>query len=34
MAAVIGIMVFLVTMIISVIVYNNMGSIKDEEGFQ
>ena len=33
-AAVIGIMVFLVTAIISLIVYNAMPSVKDEEGFQ
>ena len=33
-AAVIGIMVFLVTAIISLVVYNAMPSIKDEEGFQ
>ena len=33
-AAVIGTMVFLVTAIISLIVYNAMPSIKDEEGFQ
>jgi arabinogalactan oligomer/maltooligosaccharide transport system permease protein len=33
-AAVIGIMVFLVTAIISLIVYNTMPSVKDEEGFQ
>ena len=34
MAAVIGIMVFLVTAIISLIVYNLLPSVKDEEGFQ
>ena len=33
-AAVIGIMVFLVTAVISLIVYNYMPSVKDEEGFQ
>ena len=33
-AAVIGIMVFLVTAVISLIVYNTMPSVKDEEGFQ
>ena len=33
-AAVIGIMVFLVTAVISLVVYNAMPSIKDEEGFQ
>lgn len=33
-AAVIGIMVFLVTAIISLIVYNVMPSVRDEEGFQ
>ena len=33
-AAVIGIMVFLVTAIISLIVYNVLPSVKDEEGFQ
>lgn len=33
-AAVIGIMVFLVTAAISLIVYNTMPSVKDEEGFQ
>jgi arabinogalactan oligomer/maltooligosaccharide transport system permease protein len=34
MAAVIGIMVFLVTAITSLIVYNMLPSVKDEEGFQ
>lgn len=34
MAAVIGIMVFLVTAVISLIVYNMLPSVKDEEGFQ
>ena len=34
MAAVIGIMVFLVTAIISLVVYNLLPSVKDEEGFQ
>lgn len=34
MAAVIGIMVFIVTAVISLIVYNLMPSVKDEEGFQ
>ncbi len=34
MAAVIGIMVFLVTAIISLVVYNILPSVKDEEGFQ
>ena len=33
-AAVIGIMVFVVTAVISLIVYNAMPSVKDEEGFQ
>ena len=33
-AAVLGIMVFLVTAVISLIVYNTMPSVKDEEGFQ
>ena len=34
MAAVIGIMVFVVVAVISLIVYNLMPSVKDEEGFQ
>ena len=34
MAAVIGIMVFIVTAVISLVVYNMMPSVKDEEGFQ
>ncbi len=34
MAAVIGIMVFIVTAIISLVVYNILPSVKDEEGFQ
>ena len=34
MAAVIGIMVFLVTAITSLVVYNVLPSVKDEEGFQ
>jgi arabinogalactan oligomer/maltooligosaccharide transport system permease protein len=34
MAAVIGIMVFIVTAVISVVVYNMLPSVKDEEGFQ
>jgi arabinogalactan oligomer/maltooligosaccharide transport system permease protein len=34
MAAVIGIMVFIVTAVISLIVYNVLPSVKDEEGFQ
>lgn len=34
MAAVIGIMVFLVTAVISLVVYNMLPSVKDEEGFQ
>ena len=34
MAAVIGIMVFIVTAVISVIVYNMLPSVKDEGGFQ
>jgi hypothetical protein len=34
MAAVIGIMVFLVTAVISLVVYNTLPSVKDEEGFQ
>ncbi len=33
-AAVIGIMVFLVTAIISLVVYNVLPSVRDEEGFQ
>ena len=34
MAAVIGIMVFIVTAVVSLIVYNTLPSVKDEEGFQ
>ena len=34
MAAVIGIMVFIVTAVISLVVYNLLPSVKDEEGFQ
>ncbi len=34
MAAVIGIMVFLVTAVVSLVVYNMLPSVKDEEGFQ
>lgn len=34
MASVLGIMVFVVTAVISLIVYNRMGSVRDEEGFQ
>ena len=34
MAAVIGIMVFLVTAVVSLIVYNMLPSVKDEGGFQ
>lgn len=34
MAAVIGIMVFVVTAVISLVVYNVLPSVKDEEGFQ
>ena len=34
MAAVLGIMVFAVTAVISLIVYNVLPSVKDEEGFQ
>ena len=34
MAAVIGIMVFIVTALISLVVYNVLPSVKDEEGFQ
>ena len=34
MAAVIGIMVFIVTAVISLIVYNMLPSVKDEGGFQ
>ena len=34
MAAVIGIMVFVVTAVISLIVYGMLPSVKDEEGFQ
>ncbi len=34
MAAVLGIMVFLVTAIVSLVVYNMLPSVKDEEGFQ
>ena len=34
MAAVIGIMVFIVTAVVSLVVYNLLPSVKDEEGFQ
>jgi len=34
MAAVIGIMVFVVTAVISLVVYGFLPSVKDEEGFQ
>ena len=34
MAAVIGIMVFIVVSVVSLVVYNLLPSIKDEEGFQ
>ncbi|RKM61288.1 sugar ABC transporter permease [Butyrivibrio sp. CB08] len=34
MAAVLGIMVFVVTAVISLVVYNMLPSVKDEEGFQ
>jgi arabinogalactan oligomer/maltooligosaccharide transport system permease protein len=34
MAAVIGIMVFIVTAVISLSVYRMLPSVKDEEGFQ
>ena len=34
MAAVIGIMVFLVTAVVSLVVYNMLPSVKDEGGFQ
>ncbi|MBO5352406.1 MAG: sugar ABC transporter permease [Lachnospiraceae bacterium] len=34
LAAVIGILVFIVTAVISVVVYNMLPSVKDEEGFQ
>ncbi len=34
MAAVIGIMVFIVTAVVSLVVYNMLPSVKDEEGFQ
>jgi arabinogalactan oligomer/maltooligosaccharide transport system permease protein len=34
MAAVIGIMVFVVTAVISLIVYNMLPSVRDEGGFQ
>ena len=34
LAAVIGILVFVVTAVISVVVYNMLPSVKDEEGFQ
>ena len=34
MAAVIGIMVFIVTAVVSLVVYNALPSVKDEEGFQ
>ena len=34
MAAVIGIMVFIVTAVVSLVVYNTLPSVKDEEGFQ
>ena len=34
MASVIGIMVFIVTAVVSLVVYNILPSVKDEEGFQ
>ncbi len=34
MAAVIGIMVFVVTAVVSLVVYNLIPSVRDEEGFQ
>ena len=34
MAAVIGIMVFIVTAVVTMVVYNRLPSVKDEEGFQ
>ena len=34
MAAVIGIMVFIVTAVVSLVVYNALPSVRDEEGFQ
>lgn len=34
MAAVLGIMVFIVTAVVSLVVYNALPSVKDEEGFQ
>ena len=34
MAAVIGIMVFVVTAVVSLVVYNMLPSVKDEEEFQ
>ncbi len=34
LAAVIGIMVFIVTAVVSLVVYNTLPSVKDEEGFQ
>ena len=34
MAAVIGIMVFVVTAVVSLVVYGMLPSVKDEEGFQ
>ena len=34
MASVIGIMVFVVTAVVSLVVYNILPSVKDEEGFQ
>ena len=34
MAAVLGIMVFIVTAVVTMVVYNRLPSVKDEEGFQ
>ena len=34
MAAVVGIMVFIVTAVISLVVYSRLPSVRDEEGFQ
>lgn len=34
MAAVIGIMVFIVTAVVTMVVYNRLPSVRDEEGFQ
>ena len=34
MAAVLGIMVFIVTAVVTMVVYNRLPSVRDEEGFQ